>query len=157
MAVSYTIAQHDVAFPSKVLAREGGRHILNIKLKEDCDQGWICGKGAFVELDLYDQAAPTTLTGTVLGKAANGNWYVEIASASNAFFVYNVPMIETEYNNNFLKESNFYNKQGDVVRAYELAQYDVIEVSSLAGTVSAGTSVSLQTISGVSYAKKLGA
>lgn len=51
-----TIAKHAVAFPSKVLARDGGKHIYNIQLAEAAsayvDNGWFVGKGEFVELDL---------------------------------------------------------------------------------------------------------
>lgn len=167
MAIKYAIDKHAVAFPSKVLAREGGAHILNIELKEDTDNGWFVGKGAFVELDHYEEAAAGTVTGTVVGKAANGNYYVEIATASNAFFVYQVPMIEEEYNNTFKKEENFYNFggdtvkkiPGDVVRAYELKPYDVVEISAngFASEPSAlGVAVSLKAIAGKTYAKQLG-
>lgn len=159
MSIRYTIEEHAAGYPSKVLARQGGKHILNIQLKEDCDNTWFVGQGSFVELDLYEQAAPTTLTGVVRAKAENGNWLVEITSAANAFFVYQVPVIEEEFTKDFLKEGNFFNKQGSVVRAYELAQYDVVEISpkGFKGTVAAGDSVSLQAITGVSYAKQLGA
>ena len=158
MAVSYTIEQHAEAFPSKVKASKCG-HILNIQLKEDCDNGWFVGQGAWKELDLYEQAAPTSVSAIVRDKAANGNWYCEIVSASNAYLVAQVPMVETEWTNEFKKLSNFYNKTGDVVRAYELAPLDIIELSPLAfkGTVAKGDSVSLQAITGVSYAKQLGA
>ena len=158
MAIRYSIEKHSSAYPSKVKASKCG-HILNIELKEDVDQGWFVGKGAFKELDLYEEAAPTSVSATVLGKAANGNWYVEITSAINAFFVYNVPMIEEEYNNSFKKESNYYNANGTVVRAYELAQYDIVEISpeGFSGTVAAGDAVTLKTITGVTYAQRLGA
>lgn len=159
MAISYSITQHAVAFPSKVLARDGGAHILNITLKENVDNGWFVGKGAFVELDRYEEAAPTSVSAKVLGKAANGNYYVEIVSTENAYFVYQVPMIEEEYNNVFKKESNFFNANGTTVRAYELKPLDVVEISAsgFSATPSAdGVTVTLQAISGVTYAQKLG-
>lgn len=165
--IKYAIEKHTSAFPSKVLAREGGAHILNIELKEDTDNGWFVGKGAFVELDHYQEAAAGTATGKVVAQAANGNYYVEIATASNAFFVYQVPMIEEEYNNTFKKEENFFNWggdaeksiPGDVVRAYELKPYDVVEISEagFAAKPSIGADVSLQAISGKTYAKRFGA
>lgn len=165
--IKYAIDKHTVAFPSKVLAREGGAHILNIELKEDTDNGWFVGKGAFVELDHYEEAAPTSVEGTIVAQAANGNYYVEITSANNAFFVYQVPMIEEEYNNNFKKEENFFNYggdtakgiRGDVVRAYELKPYDIIEISETGfATKPSGVNkaVSLKAIVGKTYAKQLG-
>lgn len=156
MAIKYAIDQHTVAFPSKVLAREGGKHILNIELKEDVDNGWFVGVGAFKELDLYEEAAPTTATGKVVAKAANGNFYVEIATAENALFVYQVPMIEEEYNNTFKKESNYYNANKTVVRAYDLAKYDVVEISAAGfdGVVAPGDAVELKAIPNVTYAKR---
>lgn len=166
--ISYSIGQHAVAFPSKVLARDGGAHILNITLKENVDNGWFVGKGAFVELDRYEEAAPTSVSAKVLGKAANGNYYVEIVSTENAYFVYQVPMIEEEYNNTFKKESNFFNAgsvnaagkaTGSTVRAYELKPLDIVEISAsgFSATPSAdGVTVTLQTISGVTYAQRLG-
>ena len=141
--IKYAIDQHAVAFPSKVLASNGGKHIYNITLTEDVDNGWFIGKKqAWEELDRYEEAAPTSISGVVQGKAANGNYYVEItAEPVNAYFVYQVPMIEEEYNKAFQKESNFYNAgprtmtngvavPGDTVRAYELAVGDVIEISA---------------------------
>lgn len=129
MAISYAIAQHATAFPSKVLAREGGKHILNITLTANHDNGEFVGKGAWQELDRYEEAAPTAVSGIVRGQADNGEYWVEIVSADNAYFVYQVPMIEEEYNNSFKKESNFYNKAGDTVRCYELAPLDIIAIS----------------------------
>lgn len=148
MAISYAIAQHATAFPSKVLAREGGKHILNITLTEDVDNGWFVGKGAWQELDRYVEAAPTAVTGTVVGQADNGEFYVEITSADNAFFVYQVPMIEEEYSRAFMKESNFFNANGDTVRAYELAPLDVIAISAdgFSNKVAVGNTVSLKAI-----------
>ena len=103
--VQFSIAKHAVAFPSKVLASNGGKHIYNIQLAEASgkfvDNGWFVGKGDFVELDLYKAAAPTSFEGTVVGVAGNGNYYVEIVTPGDALFVYNVTMIEETYNNNF--------------------------------------------------------
>ena len=45
--VQISIAKHAVAFPSKVLARDGGKHIYNIQLAEAAekfvDNGWFVG------------------------------------------------------------------------------------------------------------------
>ena len=41
-------------------------------------------------------------------------------------------MIEETWTNNFTKEENFYSKQGSVVRAYQLAPGDIIELNAAA-------------------------
>lgn len=132
MAIKYAIEKHCTGFPSKVLAEEGGAHILNIKIttEDGIDNGWFVGKGDWLGLDLYEEDAPTSFSGVIREQAANGNWYVEVISATNAYFVYTVPMIEEEYNNNFKAEANFYNAAGDVARCYELKPLDIVEVSA---------------------------
>ena len=159
--IQMNIAKHAVAFPSKVLARDGGKHIYNIQLAEASDKfvdnGWFVGKGDFIELDLYKAAAPTSFEGTVVGVAANGNFYVEVKSAENALFVYQVPMIEETYNNNFKKESNYTNAPTQVVRSYELAVGDIVEISidGFDGAVAVNDNVELKAIAGVTAAKRL--
>ena len=159
--IQVSIAKHAVAFPSKVLARDGGKHIYNIQLAEASDKfvdtGWFVGKGDFVELDLYKAAAPTTFDGKVVGIAANGNYYVEVKSAENALFVYQVPMIEETYNNTFKKESNYTNAPTQVVRSYELAVGDIVEISAdgFDGAVEVKDEVELKAIAGVTAAKRL--
>lgn len=159
--IQVSIAKHAVAFPSKVLARDGGKHIYNIQLAEAAsayvDNGWFVGKGEFVELDLYKAAAPTSFEGNVVGKANNGNFYVEVKSAENALFVYQVPMIEETYSNTFKKESNYTNAPTQVVRAYELAVGDIVEISAdgFDGIIATGDSVELKAITGVTAAKRL--
>ena len=159
--IQVNIAKHCVAFPSKVLARDGGKHIFNIQLAEAADKfvdnGWFVGKGDFIELDLYKAAAPTSFEGTVVGVAANGNFYVEVKSAENALFVYQVPMIEETYNNTFKKESNYTNAPTQVVRSYELAVGDIVEISAegFAGVVAVNDSVELKAITGITAAKQL--
>ena len=159
--IQVNIAKHAVAFPSKVLASKGGKHIYNIQLAEASDKfvdnGWFVGKGDFVELDLYKAVAPTTFDGKVVGVAANGNYYVEVKSAENAFFVYQVPMIEETYNNTFKKESNYTNAPTQVVRSYELAVGDIVEISAdgFDGAVEVKDEVELKAIAGVTAAKRL--
>ena len=159
--IQVNIAKHAVAFPSKVLASKGGKHIYNIQLAEASDKfvdnGWFVGKGDFVELDLYKAAAPTTFDGKVVGVAANGNFYVEVKSAENALFVYQVPMIEETYNNTFKKESNYTNAPTQVVRSYELAVGDIVEISAdgFDGDVAVNDEVELKVVTGVTAAKRL--
>ena len=159
--IQVNITKHCVAFPSKVLARDGGKHIFNIQLAEASDKyvdnGWFVGKGDFIELDLYKAVAPTSFEGKVVGIAPNGNYYVEVKSAENALFVYQVPMIEETYNNNFKKESNYTNAPTQVVRSYELAVGDIVEISKegFDGAVAVKDDVELKAITGVTAAKRL--
>ena len=153
--INVSIAKHAVG----TVVKWSEKHIFNIKITEDVDNSSFVGKGAFLDLDLYAQAAPGTATGTIVGKAANGNYYVEIATAAaGTLFVASVPMIEEDYSKKFQKESNFYNATGDVVRAYEIGYGDVLEISAegFASTPNVGDAVSLQAITGKT-AKQLGA
>lgn len=135
MAIKYNIEKHATAFPSKVLAHEGGAHIFNIELTAACDNGNIVRKGEWLSLDLYGEAAASTMKGIIRQQATNGNWYVEITeNPDHELFVYQVPMIAEEWTNSFKKESNFYNEAGDVVRAYDLVAGDIVEVSALGFT-----------------------
>lgn len=159
--IQVNIAKHAVAFPSKVLARDGGKHIYNIQLEEAAsayvDNGWFVGKGEFIELDLYKAVAPTVFEGKVVGVASNGNFYVEVVNPGDALFVYQVPMIEETYSNTFKKESNYTNAPTQVVRAYELAVGDIVEISAegFADTVVAKDDVELKAVSGVTAAMQL--
>ena len=159
--IQMTIAKHAVGFPSKTLASSGGKHLFNIQLAEASDKyvdnGWFVGKGDFVELDLYKAAAPTTFDGKVVGIAANGNYYVEVVDPGDALFVYQVPMIEETYNNTFKKESNYTNAPTQVVRSYELAVGDIVEISAdgFDGAVDVKDEVELKVVTGVTAAKRL--
>lgn len=163
--IQMNIVKHGTAYPSKIKSRECG-HIYNIQLDEAalgfCDNGWFVGKGKFIELDLYEEAAPGAVSGTVVGKAANGNYYVEITSCDEGtLFVYQVPMIEEEYSNRFMLESNYTNAPDQVVRAYELCYGDIIELSAEAfatepAKADSSVTVSLKTVAGATYAMQLG-
>lgn len=130
MAIRYEIEKHAVAFPSKLLAQNGGKHIYNVVLSTDTDNGNLIARGVWDSLDLYKEAAVTTFEGVVREQAANGNWYVEVTDPGDALFVYQQPVIAEEWTNTFKKTSNFFNAAGDRVRSYELAVGDVFEVSA---------------------------
>ena len=147
MAIKYAIESHAWGAPAKVLAAEGGKHIYNVELSEACDNTNFIARDEWLSLDLYSEKAATTFEGIVREKAANGNYYVEVVDPGDALFVYNVPIIEEDWTNSFKKESNFYNEVGDVVRAYELAVGDVLEISE-AGFVAAPTVGATVTLSG---------
>lgn len=145
MAIKYAIEEHAIAFPSKLVAQNGGEHIYNIELATDTDNGNLVAKGEFIDLDLYAEAAVTEFEGVIQKQAANGNWYVEVKNPGDALFVYMQAFIAEEWTNKFKAEKNFYNAKGDVVRGYALHTGDVFEVSALgfAGTPVAGAAVSV--------------
>lgn len=127
--IKYSIEKHAVAFPSKLVAQNGGEHIYNITLTSDTDNGNLVARGDFEDLDRYTEAAVTTFEGKIQKQAANGNWYVEVVDPGDALFVYMQAFIAEDWTNTWKKESNFYNAKGDVVRGYALHKGDVFEVS----------------------------
>ena len=136
---------HAVAFPSKLLAQTYGKHIYNIELATDTDNGNLVARGAFIDLDLYEEAAVTTFEGVIQKQAANGNWYVEVVDPGDALFVYMQEFIPEEYTNKFKDFKRWFNAAGDIVRGYELAVGDVFEISAegFTGTPAAGATVSV--------------
>lgn len=130
MHVFYEIAKHATAFPSNILAAEGGAHMFSIELESDCDNGNIVKAGDWLSLDLFAEAEATEFEGTIVEKMANGNYLVMVEDAHDALFVYQVPVGPYEWTNEWKKESILYNKAGDRVRAYGLVKYDRFEVSA---------------------------
>lgn len=148
MALALTFGSHAVGYPSKCLATEGGQHIYNVEITTAAgiDNGNLIGKSAaWKSFDLYEEAAATTFAGMIQGKAANGNWYVEVTNPGDALFVSTDPSAELgNYGAQSKVESVFYNAKGEVARAYGLAKGDILEVSDLAfdGTPVVGKTVS---------------
>ena len=129
MHLFYEITKHATAFPSNILAAEGGAHMFSIELAEDCDNGAIVKAGAWKSLDLFEEAEATEFEGTIVEKMANGNYLVLVEEPHDALFVYQVPVGAYEWTNEWKKESILYNKAGDRVRAYGLVKYDRFELS----------------------------
>lgn len=146
MAIRYAIESHAWGAPAKVKSAIAG-HIYNVQISEDYDNTNFLAKDAWLDFDLYSDKAATGFSGIVREQAANGNYYVEVVNPGDALFVYNVPIIEEEWTNNFKKESNFFNAAGDVVRAYELATGDILEISE-AGFTAAPTIGATVAVSG---------
>lgn len=142
--IKYAIDQHAIAWPSKLVAQNGGEHVYNIELTSDTDNGNLVARGDFIDLDLYKEAAVTEFAGVVQKQAANGNWYVEVVTPGDALFVYMQPFSAEDWTNTWKKESNFYNAKGETVRGYALHVGDVFEVSELGftGTPEEGVEVS---------------
>lgn len=132
MAIKYTVEEHAVAFVTKMLASTYGKHIYNIELTADRDNGNVVAKGDFIELDLYKDKASTDVAGVILDQAANGNWYVEVTEPGDGLLVYQVPLNYHESPRDLSSIKTFYNEKGDVVRGYEMAKGDVIELSAKA-------------------------
>ena len=157
MAIKYNIQKFPTGAVAKALAQNGGAHIYSVTVTEDTPNGVFIGKGDFVELDHYKAKAAGEVAGAIVAKASNGNYYVEVVTPGNALFVYQVPMIEETYNNNFKKESNYTNAPKQVVRTYELAVGDIVEISvdGFDGAVAVNDNVELKAIAGVTAAKRL--
>lgn len=152
MALRYTIEKHHVCFPTKVLSERVGR-VLNMVIKEDTDNGTVCGKGAYVSFDNYEVAtAPAAFEGEILEKAPDGNWYVEVKKIDPndpAILIYEVPTIAENYNSKFTSTANFFNEASTertkTVRGLVLGVTDVYELSEDAfeGTPVAGAKVTI--------------
>ena len=131
MSVKYSIDTFPVAQPSALMANVYGAHILSVELEEDCWNGAIIGVGDWIDFEYYEEAEVGEFEGKIVKQMANGNYLVLVTKADNAFFVYNPPVVETEWTNNFKKESNFYLKAGvDMARAHELKVWDRFELSA---------------------------
>lgn len=145
MSVNWTVGEHATALPSNVLAQEYGAHIFNIKLTADCDNGNLVAAGDWEEFDVFAEAAATTFAGKIVEKMPNGNWLVLVTDPGDALLVYQKPLTPYESPRELTYESAFYNKAGDIVRAYELRKWDRFEVSDLAfdGTPELGKAVSV--------------
>lgn len=145
MHVNWTVGEHATALPSNVLAQEYGAHIFNIKLSANCDNGNLVAAGDWDSFDVFRETAVTTFAGKIVQKMPNGNWLVLVTNPGDALLVYQKPLTPYESPKALLNESAFYNKAGDIVRAYELRKWDRFEVSDLAfdGTPTIGKAVSV--------------
>ena len=146
MAIRYAIESHAWGAPAKVKSAIAG-HIYNVQLSEDTDNTNFVARDEWLSFDLYSDKDASDFEGIVREQLPNGNYAVEVVEPGDALFVYNVPIIEEEWTNNFKKESNFFNAEGDVVRAYELAVGDILEISE-AGFTAAPTVGATVTLSG---------
>lgn len=134
---------HNEAFPSRLLAANGGGHIFDIELTADHDNGELVGRGDYIKLGTYKEAAAPTFAGKIVEQAANGNWYVEVTEATEALWIlmpeitpYDIPQTENP--------KAWVNKTGDVVKGYSLVKGDIFEMSveGFQGTPVVGKAVS---------------
>lgn len=84
MAIKFELSKFPVAFPAKVIARDGGAHMYSIQHDGDLWNGAVIAKGDYKALDLYTEGTATKINAKVVGQAANGNYYVEITKDSPA-------------------------------------------------------------------------
>lgn len=152
MAIKYNIQKFPIGVVAKALAQDGGAHIYNVTVSEDTPNGVFIGKGDFVELDHYKAKAAGTVTGNIVAKAPNGNYYVEIDTCdADTLFIASVAMIEETWTNEFKKEENFYNAKESTVRAYQLVHGDVIELNKAALGLTADPSSYPQAVTATAY------
>ena len=148
MAIKITIDNtHAYCFPTKILAGNGGEHILNIELTEDADNGSIVSAGDYKSFDNYVEAeAPAGYEAQIVDVAADGNFYVQVVNPADAVLICEViDNPYTNYDSRFQSVKNFYNAAGDVVRGYVLHKYDIYELSEegFEGTPEVGKTVTI--------------
>lgn len=147
MSIRFEIEKHAYCFPTKVLAGNGGEHILNIKLTSDADNGAIVGVGDYESFDNYVEAeAPATYEAKIVDKAADGNFYVQVVEPADAALICEVPVMTMgNYDSRFKDVKNFFNENGATVRAYVLHKYDIYELSEegFNGTPEVGKTVTI--------------
>ncbi len=133
MATSFIkFVKHAVCGTTKLSATRYGRHIFNIRIEADMDNGTIVAMGDLVAgtLDTYKAKESTGFSGIIDGKAANGNFYVRVIEPGDALLLHDPELIYEEYTTAMQHASNFYNAKGDTVRAYQLGVGDVFELSA---------------------------
>lgn len=146
MHVNYAVSEHGTGYPANTLASEYGEHFANVKLATDTDNGMLVSidlTKAWSEFDVFDEAAVTTFEGIVQQQMPDGMWLVCVTNPGDAYFVYQKPLTPYESPRELTKEKAFYNKAGDIVRCYKLAQIDRIAVSedNFNGTPVAGAMI----------------
>lgn len=154
MAIRLNIENnHAVCFPSKLVAGNGGEHIVNLKLTADCDNGAIKSIGDWIAYDEYEEApAPGGFEGVIRdkGTGTDNSWYVEVVTPADAVLVDEVEVFTNTYDARFTDLHNWYNPSGSTVRAYVLHKYDIFELSAegFDGTPEAGKSVTADASTG---------
>lgn len=144
MNINMAVGEHATALPSNVLAQDYGAHIFNILLGSDADNGNLVAAGDWAEFDVFEEAAVTTFGGKIVQQMPNGNWLVLVTNPGDALLLYQKPLTPYESPKELTEESAMYNKEGDIVRCYELRKWDRFEVSDLAfdGTPAVGATIS---------------
>lgn len=147
MAFKTTYEKHAYFFPSNMLATNYAKHLLNVEISKDYDNGSIVTKGDWLDLNLYKDGSDAVTTTAVIRQEANtaGQWYVEVTSAGNGVILYKEPIIEDAHSFEARDILNFYNAKGDVVKGYTLADGDIFEINEtlIDGTAKAGAELTV--------------
>ena len=130
MAVKYNITTWPTAQPSNLLSTYGGKHIINIKAEEDTWNGSLVGRGDYAGFEYFEEAEAGEIDAEIVEQLANSNFLVHVKSAEDVYFVYNPPVVETEWTHTWRQEKNFYIAAGELMRAHELAANDTFELSA---------------------------
>ena len=113
MAIKYSIEKHAVAFPSKLLAQNGGKHIYNIELATDTDNGNLVVKkdGSFDYDDVKINSGLNLFTfeGAVYRAESDGSAKVVLDNP----FATDIPSVDVETDN------YYYDITGSAVVVYD--------------------------------------
>ena len=135
---------HNEAFPSRLLAANGGGHIFDIELTADHDNGELVGRGDYIKLGTYKETTAPVFAGKIVEQAANGNWYVEVTAATEALWILMPEITPYDTIPQTQNPKAWVNKEGDVVKGYSLVKGDIFEMSTegFQGTPAVGATVS---------------
>lgn len=121
---------HTVAESTNILGTEFGEHIYNVQMAQDHDNGVILGLGDYVEFDYYAEAQAKGFKGQILMQNANGSYMVRTLEAADGdVLILATPKTYYEFETEAKAERQFYNAQGDIVRAYQLRYGDTFSLS----------------------------
>lgn len=123
--------KHGVAESTNLKATIVG-NIWSVQAAADIDNGAIVARGDYVAPEYYAEAAASnSFAGKIIEKANNGMWRVLVTAAGDTDgLVLSVPLIYENWTTRMQEESNFFNKQGDLLRVYQLCVGDVFSVSA---------------------------
>lgn len=110
--------EHIVAESSLLLATYGGRHIKDLKMDKDRDNGTIVGKAPVASG--YTDVQAFNAKPAVVGEPV--------------YLLLTPPMGYHGELKEYLAEKYFYNAQGEIARAYEIGAGDIFTVSAIAIT-----------------------
>lgn len=134
MTVDFTIGTHAISYPSNCLAQRNGKHIYSVVADKDMDNGELLAVNTWVDWDKFSAKDSTGFAGKIVAQNTDGTYLILVTAPGDACLVYTKPLAPYESPADLKKEKAFYNKQGDIVRAYELAVGDRFAVSAEAFT-----------------------
>lgn len=145
MTADFSVGSHGISYPSNVLAQRGGKHIYSIVADVDMDNGAIVAPNAWVGYDNFSAKDSTGFQGKIVQKNTDGTWLILVEDPGDACLVYTKPLTPYESPYALTKETAFYNKAGDIVRAYELAVGDRFAVNdaAISGTAALNATVTV--------------